>query len=450
MCHLFGVLITIANVPATASDRAVTPELGYEVLRTHGFLPADFDDDVFHSLWTVWPEPERSQAEQCAPGERRRLMFSYYGLMPVPDDAEGVKPALGYVSNGRGGWVMNCLTCHAGKVAGHVIPGLPNTHLALQTLIEDVRLVKLQQRKPFAHLDLASANVPLSVTNGATNSVIFGVILGTFRNPDMSVDLKRVLPPLTHHDVDPPAFWNVRKKTSLYCDGFSPKTHRPLMQFMLIPSNDKDTIYGWENDFRAIQAWIEAVPVPQYAGPVNAALAERGRIAFDAHCSRCHGTYGPNGRYEQQTIAWDDLRTDPVRLRALTPEHRRWMKRGWMSRYGMDPVIEDPQGYVAPPLDGIWASAPYFHNGSVPTLWHVLHPDRRPAVWKRTEDGYDHARVGLEVEEMTTVPDDVMLPARRRRYFDTTLHGKSAGGHKFPSVLTEGEKRAVLEYLKTL
>ena len=115
---------------------------------------------------------------------------------------------------------------------------------------------------------------------------------------------------------------------------------------------------------------------------------------------------------------------------------------------------ESPTGYVAPPLDGIWASAPYFHNGSVPTLWHVLHPGDRPVVWKRTATGYDRARVGLEVEEMEAMPvaagGKKLASAERRRHFDTTRPGKSGKGHDFPDVLDESEKAAVLEYLKTL
>jgi hypothetical protein len=126
------------------------------------------------------------------------------------------------------------------------------------------------------------------------------------------------------------------------------------------------------------------------------------------------------------------------------------MKDGWMSRYGEDEVIVDPQGYVAPPLVGIWASAPYLHNGSVPTLWHLLRPDQRLAIWKRTEDGYDTTRVGLEVEELKKLPATVKVPSERRRYFETRLKGKSAIGHDYPSALSEEEKISLLEYLKTL
>lgn len=423
---------------------------GWEVLRTHRFLPPDLDDAVFDELWTVWPEPERSEAAAADSETRRRLTMSYYGLIPATDPGPNEHPVLGYVRDERGGWVMNCLTCHGGQVAGRVIPGLPNSHLALQTLTEDVRLIKLRLKKPLSHLDVGTLTMPLSMTNGTTNAVVFGILLGAFRLPDMSVDLRQPVPAVTHHDVDAPPFWNVKYKSSLYIDGFAPKTHRPLMQFMLLPSNTREIVQGWETDFADILAWIEAVEAPRYPWPIDDALATGGRRVFEEHCARCHGTYGPDGKYEQRTIPWDEVRTDRVRLDALTVEHRAWMREGWMSRYGADPVVVDPVGYVPPPLHGVWASAPYFHNGSVPTLWHVLHPDQRPHVWKRTETGYDQARVGLEVTTFDELPEDVEHPAHRRRYFDTRLTGKSAEGHDFPSRLTADEKAALLEYLKGL
>ncbi len=105
---------------------------------------------------------------------------------------------------------------------------------------------------------------------------------------------------------------------------------------------------------------------------------------------------------------------------------------------------------MAPPLDGIWASAPYLHNGSVPTLWHLLNPDKRPTVWRRTATELDSTRVGLTVEELESVPRDITSPSARRNYFDTGRFGKSAAGHEFPLELTPHERTAVLEYLKTL
>ena len=422
---------------------------GYSLLRTHPFLPPDFDEAVLSSLWTVWPEPERSRAEQADETTRRRLIFAYYGIMPDPDAAPAIQP-LGYVVDANGTWTMNCLACHGGKVAGRVIPGLPNSHTALQTLTEDVRLVKLSQGKKLGHLDLATLQLPLSTTNGTTNAVMFGVVLGTYRNLDMTVDTNRKLPKLSHHDMDAPPFRNVRKKQSLYVDGHSPKTPRPLMQFILLPRVTPEKLIEWEPQFTDLLAWIESLEPPKYPFEINRELASRGERVFVENCSRCHGTYGETGKYEQRTIALDEVATDPLRFRSLTVEHRQWVKDGWLSRFGADPVEVDPVGYVAPPLDGIWASAPYFHNGSVPTLWHVLHSDARPVVWKRTEDGYDQDKVGLEVETFDSVPRSAKVAAHRRRYFDAKLPGKSNSGHTFPNVLDEDDKRTLLEYLKTL
>jgi hypothetical protein len=146
----------------------------------------------------------------------------------------------------------------------------------------------------------------------------------------------------------------------------------------------------------------------------------------------------------------DEVGTDTVRFEAIPPLWRELYNTTWFSEYGEKPVHARPEGYVAPPLDGIWASAPYLHNGSVPTLWHLFHPIRRPKVWRRTEDGYDQQKVGLEIADFEELPSDARTPAQRRRYFDTRTLGKSAKGHEFPDELNEEQKRAVLEYLKTL
>ena len=446
---VFLIGLLLKSVPLTAAD-APPGSRGYEILRTHQFLPPDLDDEIFAALWTVWPEPDRANAEAADVKTRRRLTLSYYGMMQAPDDPEEVKPALGYVSDGHGNWIMNCLACHGGKVAGRVIPGLPNSHIALHTLSEDIRSVKMNQGKPLSHLDLGSLQMPLNFTDGSTNAVVFGIVLGAYRKPDMSVDLQRKLPPLLHHDVDAPPFWNVRKKRSLYADGFAPKTARPLMQFIMLPRVTPQQLAEWEPDFAEILGWIESLEPPKYPFEIDHELALRGEQLFNKNCSKCHGTYGPQGEYNQKTVAIDELGTDSLRLSSLSPEHRNWMKTGWLSHFGQDPVEIDPIGYVAPPLNGIWASGPYLHNGSVPTLWHLLHPDSRPAVWKRTEDGYDRDRVGLEVVIFDRIPSSVKIASRRRRYFDTKLPGKSSAGHRFPDVLDEIEKKSVLEYLKTL
>jgi len=448
LCFL-SIALGVASDSALSADTTTAAERGWRHLRENAYLPPDFDQQVFENLWRRWEEPLGSEARDANSEERRRLTFSHYGLMESPE-RPGTGLPLGYVDTGGGNRVMNCLACHAGKVAGRVVPGLPNSHFALQSLTEDVRLTKLTMLKKLGHLDLASLKLPLGTTHGTTNAVVFGVVLGNLRDKDMNIDRSRPEPPQMHHDMDAPPFWNFKKKRSLYADGFAPKNHRVLMQFMMLPKNDRETLISWEDDFKDIQAWIESLEAPKYPFKVDVELAEQGRVVFEKNCSRCHGTYGSDEKYEQVVVPLEEVGTDPVRLRALNREHREWIRDGWMSRYGKDEVDVEPSGYVAPPLDGIWASAPYFHNGSVPTLWHVLHSAERPVVWKRTEDGYDQKRVGLEVEEFKALPEAATSAYERRSHFDTTKSGKSAVGHTFPDILGEPDKQTLLEYLKTL
>jgi hypothetical protein len=250
----------------------------------------------------------------------------------------------------------------------------------------------------------------------------------------------------------------------MYCDDFAPRGHRALMQFIAGRENGPEKFREWEDDFRHIEAYIDSLRPPAYPLPIDEDLAKVGQATFAQHCADCHGSYGPDASYPERIIPWEEVKTDPVRLRAITPQHRRDWGRNWINEYGeRGEVVADPGGYLAPPLNGVWASAPYFHNGSVPTLWHVLHPEERPLVWRHRDepiaeaaigpapyDGlYDWERVGLAVEPLREPPAG-LTAAVRRRVFDTRKFGKSAAGHTFPEALSPAERRAVLEYLKTL
>ncbi|MFH1299507.1 MAG: c-type cytochrome [Planctomycetota bacterium] len=446
LCRLICILCLSCGSVFPLAAEETPAERGYRRLTSQAYLPPDFDQAVFEDLWKVWPQELQEKAKQASPEERRSMIFSYYGIMERPD----VKAApLGYVVTPEQNWVMNCFNCHGGKVAGTVIPGAPNSHVALHTLTEDVSKIKLQQLKKLSHMDLAALGIPLGTTHGTTNSVIFGVVLDSLRDPDMNFDRSRKVPQLLHHDMDPPAWWNVKRKQRIYIDGFVTKNHRMLMQFILIPRNHAQKIKEWETGFEDILAYIESLEAPRYRWPINEPLARQGQQVFNDHCARCHGTYGDGSTYPEKTIPITELKTDPVRLQSLLPAYRAALNQSWLSRYGKDPVVEDPGGYVAPPLNGVWASAPYFHNGSVPTLWHVLHPEDRPEIWKRTENGYDVNKVGLEIETFSVMPDSLST-MQKRMYFDTTQFGKGATGHHYPNDLDPSQKEAVLEYLKTL
>lgn len=459
MKPMLAVLIGFTLQAVVLADDNCTPDevrpvaangfsgAGYDFLTKFPTMPPDWDQETFDNIWQVWEEPARSNAEKATPEERRQMAFSRYGLTSEPGDTSG-KPQQ-YVVDAQGNWTMNCLSCHQGKVAGQVVAGVPNAHFALQSLMEDIRNTKRKLGKKMVRMDLASAVFPLGTTNGSTNAVMFGMALMSGRDAHLNVR-PGLPPPMTHHDHDAPAWWNFKKKTHLYSDGFSPKGHRPLMQFMLVPENGPEVFADREDEFQAVYAWLESLEAPKYPFAIDHDLAAKGEIVFAGHCADCHGTYGDNETYPNKIVPIDVVGTDPVRLGALSPEHRHAYGQSWFAHFGEHQTIDDPGGYVAPPLDGIWASAPYFHNGSVPTLWHVLNTSERPGIWRRTENGYDQEKVGLEIDTFAKLPSDVKSGRERRKYFDTSKDGKSAAGHTFPDALDEAEKRAVLEYLKTL
>jgi hypothetical protein len=437
------------NVASNAAFAGQAARRGYDLLLNKAYLPADFDQETFDELWKTWEEPLRSQAENADQDSRRRMAFDRYGLIERPKDP--ARRPLQYVVDERGNWSMNCLACHQGKVAGRIVPGAPNSLYAMETLYEEVRATKVRLGKQLTHMDLGGMFMPLGGTTGTTNAVMFGVVLLAHRDADLNIVRKFQATPTANHDHDAPPWWHFHRKKMLYIDGFAPKGHRPLMQFLLVKENGPQKFRSWEKEFADIYAYLESLRPPKYPWTIDSELASTGQQIFRQNCASCHGTYGENGRYPEKVVPIELVATDRVRLDALTREHRLRYGQSWFASFNRPPVVEDPKGYVSPPLDGIWASAPYFHNGSVPTLRHVLYPSERPRVWRRTSDnGYDRDRVGLEFEAMEEIPRSISSNAERRRYFDTSRNGKSAAGHTFPDKLSDEEKRAVLEYLKTL
>lgn len=96
--------------------------------------------------------------------------------------------------------------------------------------------------------------------------------------------------------------------------------------------------------------------------------------------------------------------------------------------------------YKAVPLGGVWAGAPYLHNGSVANLAQLLTPPAERAA-KFTVSGRDFDPVAVGM------PADVAVPGF---VFDVSLAGNSNQGHDYGTGLSAGEKAELIEYLKTL
>ncbi|PQO35985.1 cytochrome c [Bremerella cremea] len=440
---ILGLLIAVGPGEAREPDAAA----GYDHLINTTYLPPYFDQETFDNVWRIWPEPLRSKAEKASTDERRQMAFDRYGLTGRPEDP--AKP-LQYVVDKRGNWTLNCFSCHGGEVEGKPVPGLPNNRFDFAGITDDIRLTKALLGKKMVTTDYSSLVFPMGDNKGTTNAVNFGVALISLRDADLNFVPGASFPRMLHHDMEPPPWWHFSQKENIYIDGFAPKGHRALLQFTMVRSNGAKSFPAREDDFRDVYAYLSSLEPPKYAGEIDEKKVAAGRIVFNKNCSECHGTYGENASYPQRMIPIDDIATDRARLDALSPEHRQVYGKSWFNNYGdKEGLIADPEGYVAPPLSGVWASAPYFHNGSVPTLWHVLHPEQRPKIWQWDGKSYNHQRMGITTKQLTEVPKGLHA-IDKREVFDTSRFGKSATGHDYPNNLTEEEKDVVLEYLKTL
>src|SRR5262249_58687956 len=119
-------------------------------------------------------------------------------------------------------------------------------------------------------------------------------------------------------------------------------------------------------------------------------------------CAACHDWRGAAvGRVEPI----ERIGTDPFRLDSFTPEFAFNQNTFGSGQWWRFRHFRKTNGYVNMPLDGLWARAPYLHNGSVPTLRDLLdeaprkpgttETGKRPAGFYRGDDEYDPMEVGF-------------------------------------------------------
>lgn len=199
-------------------------------------------------------------------------------------------------------------------------------------------------------------------------------------------------------------------------------------------------------EIQRIERWMTRAPAPRYPYAIDGALAEEGRRVYvKAGCADCHDVGG--SRY-RSVIPVDEkeLRTDRFRVQMWTAEASEVY-----NRYAEGTAIDfdrfrSTRGYVATSLDGIWATGPYLHNGSVPTLWHLLSPSERPEVFYRGLDVVDRERVGF-LHDAADAPELARKGLISR--YDTREPGNGNKGHTYGAELPRDEKMALLEYMKT-
>jgi hypothetical protein len=448
-CRIVGLTaLSLTSVVAVTAAEPTAAERGKKALLERALNPPAYSLQAYQNVWRQWSRDGKEPPRNFLQAFRER-----YGLHPAPyangKYPMGVRESTGWFGKGL---TNDCLLCHGGSIAGQSYIGLGNASLDYQAFFEEMSRADGRSGKP----PFVFSNV-----RGTTEAGAMAVFLLSMREPDLKLR-GRMLDLGLRDDLceDVPAWWLLHKKKTMYYTGSTDaRSVRSLMQFMLSPLNAPETIQKEEPTFADIQAYILSLRPPRYPFPIDADLAAKGEQVFRRTCARCHGTYGENWTYPNRIVPIDVIGTDRTRFEGFTERVGRHYNQSWFAHersgwLGDDFPARAPVGYQAPPLDGIWATAPYFHNGSVPTVYHVLNSETRPKIYTRSyrtdKDAYDPVKLGWKVEVLEHGADPKLPAFERRKIYDTSLPGRGNDGHKFGDELRKEERMAVIEYLKTL
>jgi hypothetical protein len=358
---------------------------------------------------------------------------------------------------------VNCALCHVGRVEGpdgasRLIMGAPNTSLDLQAylrflfscfgsdqftadavLAENARLAGgLNAAERLLYRYLIIPQTKTAITRQARQMAFMQgqSDWGPGRAPGFQPAKIQVLGmpfDSTLDIVEIPSLWAMQSRDGqgLHWDGANTSLHEVFLSSAIGNGATGRTI-----DLPSLarnEAWVRALAPPRYPWPIDATEAHAGKAIYATYCASCHA---PGGDRNGQVIPLRMIGTDRNRVDAFTPETAQGFAAltDYSWRYA---GFRKTGGYVAAPLDGVWARAPYLHNGSVPTLAALLTPPAsRPSHFLRGSPRYDPVHVGFAGDSGTA--------------FDTGQPGNAATGHDWGTDLSEPERRQLIEYLKTL
>ncbi len=242
-------------------------------------------------------------------------------------------------------------------------------------------------------------------------------------------------------DMEP--LWNLMQATGfgLHWDGLNDSVPEVALTGALGDGATKDSLPV--QGVLSMINWAGSTQPPKYPYPIDVELAARGQPLYQQKCADCHA-FG--GQRTGTVIPRAEIQTDMHRLEMWSQEAAtRYNNYAADRSYKFNRFVKQ-DGYVSVPLDGIWLRAPFLHNGSVPTLEDLLEPQaRRPTAFWRGYDVYDRERTGF----VSSGPEAERLGWR----YDTSVTGNANVGHDgeaYGTLLSSDEKRALVEYMKTL
>lgn len=449
--------------------------------------------------------------------------WDWLGLTPpAKDSGEQYPMGVSIISrSGADGFTLSCAACHSSSLFGKSILGMTNrfpranlfflhgqsalektspgvfalttgaTHAEkemYQDSADHIRSIGL--KKPVAlGLDTSLSQVALSLAKRAqTENAERTEYNATHPRPNLLDTLVA--------DSKPAVWWNLKYKTHWLADG-SVQSGNPVFTNFLwneigrgVDLPELTTWLANNNDIvQELTTAAFATEAPKWKDffgeqTINVERAKHGGVLYAQNCVRCHGDF--KKAWSLSPSEWEDLhqaaaRGGPAMPAIIDTIHLSYLEKvknvgtdagrrlGMQALAdGLNPlafskehhvVIEVQDGYVAPPLEGIWARYPYLHNNSVPSLCALMTaPASRPSVYYSgkaidQDRDYDQDCVGYPVG--ARVPDDWKKDPEHR--FDTGVAGLSNAGH-YEGIFTKDgverysaeDKRDLIEFLKTL
>ena len=356
----------------------------------------------------------------------------------------------------------NCLQCHAQVMDDKLVMGLGNTFIDFSSN-QKLNVKNLERAEAFLRTTAprkyeASADFfNISKTIGPLlNTEVRGVnaadrlagVLAAHRDPVTFkwLNTAQIKIPDQVIPTDVPAWWLLKKKNAMFYNGFGRGDFgKFLMASNLLTVNDTSESREVDSHMPDMLAYIYSLEPPKYPKYISPELANQGKAVFEQNCSNCHGSYEAEPDYPNLLIPISTIKTDSLLCKSnySNPQFVDWFNNSWFTKGEHPARLEPFNGYIAPPLDGIWITAPFLHNGSVPTLEALLNSSLRPIYWSRDFDNpeLDHQSVGWKYKTREKT---------EKGTYNTTLPGYGNYGHYFGDKLTDQERKALLEYLKTL
>jgi hypothetical protein len=500
-----GAMVLAATCAATVGRRA--PESRSPRVVSHETLKSDFDADLQGVVYRWDPADPRTAAErkqalfdfvyqtydssawipqslfdanlmtQAVVGDVDSIVRDKVGLVLWPGNR--LVPAFGMAPsravNEPLKWTVNCLVCHTAEIDGVAYFGAGTKLFDDKLLGNALQLLTSDQWRatmPSDPIDRSHAAAAYRILTSHHHEKIDSLTRArstAFAASHVELYMRphHGRMPAVHEvgrgDTKTPPLWHTAAKLQRgrwYSDG-SFHGRIPLMASSMELEKDRSfealvdsVIPRIKEEFDTV---VRHLRPPPYPYDIDRELAEKGRALFQSKamgCTRCHGVYDGKGNVDWPGVHVD-VGTDRARLEIVSD--------GFIAAFNNSPIAAEgslvrSKGYAATPLTGVWANYPYLHNGSVPTLQHLLGPvNERPRIFHvMAARHFDRERVGQQLygnRAFGWVSEGLLL--RRygdsRDWFNTERAGSSNAGHDvWWRIRTDDNRRALIEYLKTL